>query len=69
MGDIGVGSSMCKRDVGITVNHKLSMVQECDVWDCINRSRVCKTQDMNISFFLALVGPQLEYMGHILRRR
>ncbi|XP_050815707.1 uncharacterized protein LOC127054065 [Gopherus flavomarginatus] len=69
MGRDCLGRSMAERDLGVIVDHKLNMSQQCDtvakkvnvILGCINRCVVNKTREVILPLYSALVRPQLEY--------
>ena len=69
MGDIWLSKTMSEKDLGIVVDPKLNMSQQCDVatqkanviLGCINRSIVSKSRKVLVPVYSALVRPHLEY--------
>uniref|UniRef100_K7F0X6 Reverse transcriptase domain-containing protein n=1 Tax=Pelodiscus sinensis TaxID=13735 RepID=K7F0X6_PELSI len=69
MGSDCLGRSMAERDLGVTVNHKLNMSEQCDavakkanmILGCINRCVVSRTREVILPFYSTLVRPQSEY--------
>ena len=69
MGDTWLSKTTREKDLGIVVNHKLNMSQQCNVatkkanaiLGCINRSIVSKSCEVLVSLYSALVRPHLEY--------
>ena len=69
MGDTWLSKTTSKKDLGIVVDHKLNMSQQCDVatkkanaiLGCINRSIVSKSCKMLVPLYSALVRPYLEF--------
>uniref|UniRef100_K7F0L4 Reverse transcriptase domain-containing protein n=1 Tax=Pelodiscus sinensis TaxID=13735 RepID=K7F0L4_PELSI len=69
MGSDCLGGSTAERDLGVIVDHKLNMSQQCDavakkanmILGCINRCVVSKTREVILLLYSALVRPQLEY--------
>ena len=69
MGDTWLNNTTSEKDLGIVVDHKLNMSQQCDVaakkanaiLGCINRSIASKSREVIIPLYSALVRPHLEY--------
>ena len=69
MGDTWLTNTTSKKDLGIVVDHKLNMSQQCDVaakranaiLGYINRSITSKSCKVLVPLCLALVWPHLEY--------
>ena len=68
MGDTWLNSSICERDLGVLVNNKLNMSQQCDkaakkanaMLGCIARSIESRARDVIIPLYSILVRPHLE---------
>ncbi|CAM4719459.1 unnamed protein product [Caretta caretta] len=69
LGTDWLGSSSAEKDVGITVDKKLAVSQQCalvakkanGILGCISRSMASRWRDVIIPFYSALVRPHLEY--------
>ena len=69
MEDIWLDNSTCERDLGVLVDNKLNMNQQCDttakkanaILDCINRSIVSRSKEVIVPLYSAVVRPHLEY--------
>ncbi|CAM5077495.1 unnamed protein product [Natator depressus] len=69
MGNDCLGSSTAERDLGVIVNHKLNMSQQCNavgkrantILGCISRNVVSKTREVILPVYSTLIRPQLEY--------
>ena len=69
MGDTWLDSSICERDLGVLVDNKLNMSQQCDmaakkanaILGCIARSIESRAREVIIPLYFALVRPHLEY--------
>ncbi|CAM4661769.1 unnamed protein product [Lepidochelys olivacea] len=68
MGNDCLGRSTEERDLGVIVNHKLNMGQQCKtvakkaniILGCVSRSVVSKTLEVILLLYSALIRPQLE---------
>ncbi|KAF7250093.1 hypothetical protein EYD10_04575 [Varanus komodoensis] len=68
-GDKWLESSTCERDLGILVDCRLNMSQQCDVvvkranatLGCIARSVASRSREILLPLYTTLVRPQLEY--------
>ncbi|KAF7244268.1 RNA-directed DNA polymerase from mobile element jockey [Varanus komodoensis] len=69
LGDKWLESSTCERDLGVLVDCKLNMSQQCDVvvkranatLGCIARSVASRSREVLLPLYMTLVRPQLEY--------
>ncbi|CAM4592532.1 unnamed protein product [Lepidochelys olivacea] len=69
LGTERLGSSSAEKDLGVTVDEKLDMSQQCalvakkanGILGCISRGIASRSRDMIIPFFSTLVRPHLEY--------
>ena len=69
MGDTWLDSSICEKDLGVLVDNKLYMSQQCDlvakkansILGCIARSIESRAREVIIPLYFALVRPPLEY--------
>ena len=66
-GDIWLSNTTNEKDLGIVVDHKLNMSQQCDIaakkanaiFGCINRSITLKSREVLVPLYTALVRPHL----------
>ena len=69
MGDTWLSKTTSEKDLGIVIDHKLNMSQQCDVptkkanviLACINRNIVLKSCEVLIPHYSALGRPYFEY--------
>ena len=69
LGDTWLDSSICEKDLGVLVDNKLNMSQQCDkaakksnaMLGCIAGSTESRAREVIIPLFSALVRPHLEY--------
>ncbi|CAM5077128.1 unnamed protein product, partial [Eretmochelys imbricata] len=69
LGTEWVGSSSAEKDLGMTVDEKLDMSQQCalvakkanGIWGCISRGIASRWRDVIIPLYSTLVRPHLEY--------
>ena len=69
MGDTWLDSSICEKDLGVLVDNKLNMSQQCDMvakkatslLGCIARSIESRAREVIIPLCFPLVRPHLEY--------
>ena len=69
MGDTWLDSSICERDLGVLVDNKLNMSQQCDIaakkanaiLACIARSVESRAREVIIPLYSALIRSHLEY--------
>ena len=69
MGDMWLSKTTSEKGLGIVIDHKLNMSQQCDVatkkataiLGCINRNIVLKSHEVLVPLYLALLRSYLEY--------
>ncbi|CAM5091350.1 unnamed protein product [Eretmochelys imbricata] len=72
LGTEWLGSSSAEKDLGVTVDEKLDMSQQCalvakkanGILGCISRSIASRSRNMIIPIYLTLVRPHMEYCVH-----
>uniref|UniRef100_A0A803TZL7 Reverse transcriptase domain-containing protein n=1 Tax=Anolis carolinensis TaxID=28377 RepID=A0A803TZL7_ANOCA len=65
MGNAWLDSSTCEKDLGVLVDNKLNMSQQCDaangILDCITRGIASRSREVMLPLYSTLVRPHLEY--------
>ena len=71
MGGTWLDSNICERDLGVLVDNKLNISQQCDktakkanaMLGCIARGIESRAREVIIPLYSALVRPHLEYVS------